>query len=292
MSDQHVSVTFDPEGRTVHVLKGTKIIEAAARAGLTVNTPCGGAGTCGKCRAQVTTGVAPPNFTDHAHFNQVEREHGWRLACQTRIEADCNISVPNASRLTHQHQIVTESATAKTAAASPAIRKTYVELPHPTLEDNAPDLLRLEQAIGPYTVQGRDVAQITTQLRQCDFRGTAVLLGNRLIDFEPEDTTSRCFGVAFDIGTTTLVGLLLNLRDGSEMAVTSRLNPQVTYGDDVLARIQYASAGTDALGTLHNVVLQAIHAMITDLCKQAKVSAQHVYQITVAGNTTMEHLLC
>jgi len=292
MSDQQVRVTFQPEGRAAHVLKDTKIIEVSARAGLTINTPCGGAGTCGKCRVQMTTGAAPHGPSDRDHFNEAELAQGWRLACQTAVQSDSTVSVPDASRLTGQHQIITESVTDGATALSPAIRKVYVELPAPTMEDNTPDLIRLEQAIGPFTPHAWVVRHISKRLRACHFKGTAVLAGDRLIDFESGDTTAQCFGAAFDIGTTTLVGSLVNLTNGSEVGVTSHLNPQVTFGDDVLARIQVASAGEDALNTLHDTIVQAIRQMVTELCKTANIQSQHLYEIVVAGNTTMEHLLC
>ncbi len=291
MPDQPVRITFQPEGRTAHVLKDTKVIEASARAGLTINTPCGGAGTCGKCRIQVTSGAPEPGPSDKAHFNEAALEQGWRLACHTALQADSTVAVPETSRLTGQHQIITESATPGAAAISPMIRKVYVELPAPTMEDNTPDLVRLAQAVGPFTPHTSALLQISQRLRTCHFKGTAVLADNRLIDFEPGDTTAQCYGLAFDIGTTTLVGLLLDLTNGTEVAVTSHLNPQVASGDDVLARIQYASTGPEALGTLHEAILGAMRQMIDDLCERADVPAQHLYEIVIAGNTTMEHLL-
>ena len=292
MSDQQVHVTFQPEGRVAHVLKDTKIIEVSARAGLTINTPCGGAGTCGKCRVQMITGADRPGPSDITHLNHVELEQGWRLACQTAVQADSRVSVPGTSRLLGQHQIITESMTDGPTAVAPTIRKVYVELPAPTMEDNTPDLLRLEQATGPFTPHASVVRHISQRLREGHFKGTAVLAGDCLIDFEPGDTTAQCFGVALDIGTTTLVGSLVNLTNGSELGVTSQLNPQVTFGDDVLARIQFASAGADALNTLHDGMLQAIREMITDLCAEADIQSQHLYEVVIAGNTTMEHLLC
>ncbi|MCP4452452.1 MAG: 2Fe-2S iron-sulfur cluster binding domain-containing protein, partial [Planctomycetes bacterium] len=235
MPDQPVRITFEPEERTAHVLKDTKIIEASARAGLTINTPCGGAGTCGKCRVQMTTGATEPGPSDRAHFNETALAQGWRLACQTALQADSTVAVPETSRLSGQHQIITESMTTGVAAVSPTVRKIYVELPVPTMEDNAPDLIRLERAIGPFTPHASVLQHISAKLRACLSKGTAVLAGECLIDFEPGDTTGQCYGLAFDIGTTTLVGGLLDLTDGRELAVTSHLNPQVSSGDDVLA---------------------------------------------------------
>ena len=292
MSDQQVRVTFQPSGRAVYVLKGTKLLEAGARAGLTINTPCGGEGICGKCRVQVTAGACPAGPNDKTHFSPESLEQGWRLACQTAVQSDSIVFVPDASRLAGQHQIKTDSADSETPEICPAFRKTYIELPNPTMEDNLPDLLRLEHAIGPFIPHTAVLRHISQTLRQCDFKGTAVLAGGRLIDFEPGDTTTQSFGIAFDIGTTTLVGLLLDLTNGTELAVKSQVNPQVAFGDDVLARIQYASTGADALDKLNQSILQAIQAMIVSLCEQANIPSHHVYEITIAGNTTMEHLLC
>jgi len=292
MSDNQVRITFQPSGRTAYVLKGTKLIEAGARAGLSINTPCGSSGTCGNCRVQVTTGATAPGSGERTHFSAKERDEGWRLACQTAVQTDSVVLVPETSRLAGSHQIKTDSTESDTTEVSPAVRKVYVELPIPSMEDNTPDLVRLERAIGPFTPHTSVLRHVSRQLRQCDFKGTVVLAGNRLIDFEPGDTTGSCYGIAFDIGTTTLVGLLLDLTNGQEIGVTSQVNPQVAFGDDVLARIQYASKGAHALNKLNQTIVQAIHEMITCLCEQAGIPSHHVYEVTIAGNTTMEHLLC
>jgi len=292
MAEQQIRITFQPSGRSVFVLSGTKIIEAAARVGLTINTPCGGAGTCGKCQVKITTGAQEPSETDKHVFDEDQLQQGWRLACQTPIHTETVVYIPESSRLVSQHKIVVESKTEEPTEILPSVRKLYVELPTPTMEDNSADLLRLEEAIGIFKADLNQLRNLPKLLRQYNYKGTAVLTDHHLIGFEPGDTTSQCYGIAFDIGTTTIVGSLVNLCDGSELAITSQMNPQVTFGDDVLSRIQHSSSCPDCLDELHNSIKAAIAEMIDNLCQQADINREHIYEVAFAGNTTMEHLLC
>ncbi len=173
----------------------------------------------------------------------------------------------------------------------PAVRKQYVELAEPSLSDSDADLLRLERATGPVKADLPLLRRLPGLLRSCGFKGTAVLTDHHLVDFEPGDTTDKCYGVAFDIGTTTMVGSLLDLRTGEELAVASAMNPQVSFGDDVVSRIGYASESPDRLEELRSRLVDAIGEMILQLCRDASVSNECVYEAAFAGNTTMEHLL-
>ena len=290
-SDSQVRVTFQPQGRSVSVLPGTSMIEAAALAGLTVDTPCGGAGTCGKCRVQITSGSVEPAAADRQQLSEPELAAGWRLACQTIVRRPTVVHVPTGSLFAGQCQIQEQAQTGAVGELQPAVRKIHVELVPPTLQQEAPDLLRLEQALGPLEADLDVLRDLAGKLRKAGFAGTAVLADGRLIDFEPGDTTGRCFGAAFDIGTTTLVGVLLDLTTGAELAVASGLNPQVHIGDDVLSRIKHAGE-PGGLAELHDAVVGEINALIGRLCAEAGVDRRCVYEITLSGNTTMEHLVC
>jgi len=292
MSEQQFRITLQPSGRSVFVLPETKIIEAAGRAGININTPCGGQGTCGKCQVKITAGIEEPSEADKNVFNEDQLQDGWRLACQTSIHNETVAYIPESSRLVSQHKIVIESQTEEPAEILPSVRKLYVELPEPTMEDNAADLLRLEEAIGRFKTDLKQLCNLPKLFRRYNYKGTAVLTDHQLIDFEPGDTTNQCFGAAFDIGTTTIVGSLINLCDGSELAITSQMNPQVSFGDDVLSRIQHSSSCPDCLDELHNSIKAAVSEMIDNLCQQADINREHIYEVAFAGNTTMEHLLC
>ena len=291
MSTQQLRVTFQPSGRSVFVLYGTKMLEAAGRAGLTIQTPCGGGGTCGKCRVRVVSGACDATPTEQQGLSADELAAGWRLACQTRVCSQTVVDVPDSSLFASQQRILTDSAAAR-GELRPAVRKRYVELSEPSLADCDSDLERLQGAVGPFKADLSLIRRVGRLLRRNGFKGTAVLTDNTLIDFEPGDTTGACYGVAFDIGTTTLAATLLDLCGGSELAVASRMNPQVSFGDDVLSRIQHASNSPENLEQLRECIANAIDGLIEELCLQASVPRQSVYEIALAGNTTMQHLLC
>jgi uncharacterized 2Fe-2S/4Fe-4S cluster protein (DUF4445 family) len=227
MTPQQIKVTFQPQDRTVYVLAGAKIIEAAAIAGIIINTPCGGSGTCGKCRVKIISPQTVPTKADKKNLKGDELKENYRLACQNAVLQDSVIEIPQSSLLLGLDKIVVDSN---------------------ILQEIIPD-------------------------RRC-------------VDVD------KCFAVAVDVGTTTIAASLVNLKDGDEIAVTGNLNPQISFGDDVISRIKHASSGQKALAELQKSVIRQINAMIGGLCKQGKVDKQHIYEIAIAGNTTMEHLVC
>jgi uncharacterized 2Fe-2S/4Fe-4S cluster protein (DUF4445 family) len=305
MREAELPVTFQPSGRAVFVLPGTRIFEAAVSAGLIVDSPCGGEGICGKCRVRVITGGNGPTPAEQQTFSAEELHDGWRLACQSTIESPSRIEIPDASLLMARHQqicVANETPALATSADDPPIRKQYVELPQPIRGSDEPDLLRLEMAIGPFAADLGLIRELPRVLRKQEFCGTAVLArsvgaspqpanSQYLIDFELGNTGGAVYSVAVDIGTTTLAAQLLDVRSGGELAVASRLNPQTRYGDDVLSRILFARDNPDGLRILHETILDAVREMLVELCASAGMGREHIYEITFAGNTTMQHLL-
>jgi uncharacterized 2Fe-2S/4Fe-4S cluster protein (DUF4445 family) len=258
-----------------------------------LNQPCGGRGTCRKCGVRLVSGGGQGTAADQKAFSPEELAAGWRLACQTSVRGPMTVDLPQSALLPSFHQILTAATTRESPAMlDPAARKQYVELPLPSLEDDASDTARLERALGPLRVDLDLLRELPNRLRECGFHGTAVISGDELIDFEPLDTRSDLLAVATDIGTTTLVGALLDLRTGGELAVTSRLNPQRRFGDDVLSRIAHASRGGEQLKELSEAVVGAVDEMIGELCAQTGVERRRIYDLTFAGNTTMQQLLC
>ena len=289
--DHQSRVTFEPHGRAVFVMTGTKVVEAAGLGGLTIDTPCGGAATCGKCRVRIRGSISLPTAEERRLLTETEITDGWRLACQSGVCGECIVEVPDSSLFAGKHQILQDAQTGSAGEVLPAVRKQYVRLPVPTLDSDAPDLLRLQAALGPVEAGLDVIRQLGRRLREGGFAGTAVLTDHQLIDFEPGDTTGRCHGAAFDIGTTTVVGALLDLISGQEVAIDSAMNSQVRFGDDVLSRIKLGSdpAGLEALRA---EIIQTVEAILGRLCAQAGVGRREIYEITFAGNTTMQHLLC
>jgi uncharacterized 2Fe-2S/4Fe-4S cluster protein (DUF4445 family) len=303
MRDTEVLVCFRPSGAEAYVLPGTRIVEAAAEAGVVLDVPCGGEGLCGKCRVKVASGGGDPTPVERDRFSADELRAGWRLACQSQVGGPMEVVVPPASTAAAEPQIEKGSGVfsadatggdAQQRLPTPLVRKLFVELAAPTRGDDLPDLLRLERAVGGgrLEIDLSLLREISGRLREADFRGTAVLADGRLLDFEPGHTEADAFAVALDLGTTTLVAELLDLGTGARWAVDARLNPQVRFGDDVLSRILYAREAPNGLGQLRETVASAIDEMIGELCRQAGVARDRIYALTVSGNTTMQQLLC
>ncbi len=292
MQEREVAVTVEPLGKTVHVLQYTRLVEALAEAGVTIDQPCGGEGTCGKCRVRMKEGACEATQVDAECFSAEELGQGWRLACQAVIEEPAVIEVPETSLLPSQQNILVESADGVSVVADPALQKRYVELAPPTSEDDTADVLRLEAVTGPLEADIDTLRLLPGRLRENHFRGTVVTSDDELIDFEAGNTEGECCAVAVDLGTTTLGALLLDLPSGGQRAVTSRTNPQTSLGDDVLSRILHAREHPEGLHELHRIIVEAIDEMVGQLADEAGIRRDRIYKLTISGNTTMQQLFC
>jgi len=291
MREAEIPVTFQPSGKTVYVLSGTRLMEAAVRAGLALEMPCGGEGTCGKCRVVVRDGAGPPTAAERRALTDAELDRGVRQACQSVAIRPTTVEVPPASLLATSHKILAHSQALAAGPTDPAISKRYVELPPPDRDHDEADLSRLQHALGALRADLDLLRALPGRLRENEFRGTAVLLDGELIDFEPGNTESEAYAVAVDVGTTTLVAMLVDVNTGEERALAARLNPQTAFGDDVLSRILHVQEGPDGLGELHRAITEAVDEMIGELTDQAGVPRTCIYEVTFSGNTTMQQLL-
>jgi len=287
-------VTFQPEGRNVFVLRGTKIVEAAGQAGIILNTPCGGEGTCGKCRVEVLGSAPEPTGAERRHLSEEQLSGGLRLACQAVVDRDMVVSVPEETRFFEQ--VILTEGKVHAYHHAPNVRKRHFELPEPTVEDLRSDVDRLTEALAeegqePPKVDLWLARQLPELLRSEGFTGTAVLQGNQVQCLERGDTTGSIWGVAFDVGTTTIVGTLVDLASGRQRAVASRTNPQVHFGDDVVSRIRFAEASPGGLAELHKRLVACLNDILLELTNNAGVELEDVYEATVVGNTTMMHTL-
>jgi uncharacterized 2Fe-2S/4Fe-4S cluster protein (DUF4445 family) len=292
MSETEVSIKFQPSGRTVSVPKGIRYLQAAARAGVTIETPCGGHGTCGKCKVRIVTGAPRATETEKRLLNPEEVAEEIRLACQAKVTGSCTVEIPEASLSASLHQILGgDGGRVQVDVSDSPVRKCRVELPPPHRGDAASDLERLQRVLGEFQVDVSLLRDLPRRLREAHWCGAAVIHDSTLMDFEAGDTTSACLGAAFDVGTTTVVGTLLDLQTGEQRAAVSRMNPQTRFGDDVLSRILYASQQENGARRLQEVVVAEVNDMLGDLAGQAGVGTERVYDITFSGNTTMLHLL-
>jgi len=289
--EKEVKVVFEPAGRTVHVLPGTVMLEAAARAGFIIHSPCGGAGKCGKCVVRIQVGKCPPTAPETAALGDTRIAEGWRMACQSRITGPVTVEIPESSLFQAQQQILTQNAGGD-LHLQPRVRKHYVELPLPAQHDASADLDRLRAAIGPFQANLAAVRELPVALRSSGFKATAVLVDDELIGVEAGDTSAACFGIAFDIGSTTLVGTLVNLVTGADIAVAARVNPQTSFGDDVISRIQKCRTDPKGLAQLQTAVLDGVNKIVDELLRKSALDRSRVYEVVFAGNTTMQEILC
>ncbi|HEY0831103.1 MAG TPA: ASKHA domain-containing protein [Candidatus Dormibacteraeota bacterium] len=291
MIQRKLEVHYLPYDRTTRVPPGTTLFSAAHWIGLPIDSTCGGRGTCGKCKVRVVTGRPDAEGPDHRLLRPAEIEDGWRLSCQARIYEDMTCEVPQLLR-------VPKAATmglGRLVILDPNVRKVYFELAEPSMEDQRSDIARLKDALteeGHDMVVGVQVLRTLPQVfREAEFRVTAVLAGEYLVAVEPGDTTEQCFGVAFDVGTTTLVGTLMNLRTGMAASVLSTLNGQAPFGADVISRISHGMNGPEAIVELRDAVVSTMNAVLDDLYAETGVSPMQTYEALVVGNVTMLHLL-
>ena len=294
MERETYRVTFQPDGRSVFALRGTKLVEAAGQAGIILNQPCGGEGTCGKCRVEVQHNAPEPTPSDRRLLDPAKVADGWRLACQLTVTGDMVVSIPQETRFFEQ--IVLTEGKGRKYPFNPNLRKRYVTVAKATVEDQRSHLDRLKAAIGEDDVQAElPVVRALAGLIQDEERAlTVVLEGDEIQWLEEADTTRSLWGVAFDIGTTTLVGTLMDLTDESHVGrqfVASRTNPQIHFGDDVVSRITYIGQNADGLDKLRKRLLGSLQEMILELCAQAGIEPEAIYEATAVGNTTMTHIL-
>lgn len=292
-----LKVVFQPEGRTTYVLPGTSIIEAAGEAGIVIGTPCGGKGTCGKCRVEISRNAPAPTSLDKKHFNKDELARGARLACQTQINSEIVINVPSASRFYEQK--ILEAGEWRDVEHEPMVKPVHIQLPHPTIEDQRSDCDRLLDGLAEngICVEGCPaitlpvIRRLPAAVREKGYDLTAILADSEIIDVLPGHVTGHCYGVAFDIGTTTVVGMLVCLDEKRPIQVAARTNPQVRFGDDVVSRIEHAQNTDNGLRELQESIVGCLNTIITELCKKADINREKIYEAVIAGNTTMSHLL-
>lgn len=288
MSD--IRVTFQPSGRAVHVQSGATIREAASLAGIPIDFPCGGQGSCGKCRVRLSPAPKTTTSSESRLISPEDLANGYRLACQCHVSGQSIIEVPEHSLLGRSYQILESAGPERERDGVMPLRLVQFALPEPTLEDDIADFSRLQRELGPLQADVSVMRTIGKRLRDQEFRGTAVIAGNRLLDIVPADASTAAIA-AFDIGTTTVVATLHDAATGTQLARASAINPQTSFGDDVLARITRACDNDSGLLQLHNAIIGAINDMLAAMAGDAGIETANIYEISFAGNTTMQHLL-
>jgi uncharacterized 2Fe-2S/4Fe-4S cluster protein (DUF4445 family) len=285
------TVTFRPGNRSVVVREHVTALEAATAAGIPLQTPCGGQGRCGKCLVRVGGALEGPTAVEQRVLTEEQLAEGWRLACQARIAGDAEVTVPESSLLA-EHRIMVEGAE-REIEVRPNVAKIALQLPHPSAEDPQADLTRVLDALGGKVRPPDRLAPLQSLpavLRDSQFHVTAVAADGVLLAVEPGDTSENTYGLAVDVGTTTVVAYLCHLPSGKCVTIASDLNSQAQYGDDIISRIQVANSAGDGLAALSRAVVTVINDLVERTCREAGISEDAIYELTVVGNTCMGHL--
>ncbi|MPZ85806.1 MAG: DUF4445 domain-containing protein [Actinophytocola sp.] len=282
-----VRISFTPNDREVRVPAGVTVFDAASWHGIAIDSTCGGHGTCRKCRVRID-GPVEVSTSDPRAFSPDELAAGWRLACLAQASADLAVEVPpmvtrpKAATVGVGRQVILR----------PAVQKRCVTLTEPSLADQQSDVERLLAALDDLSlsVDLLAVRHLPKALRDNDFTVTAVVVDDRLVDVEPGDTSGERYGIAFDLGTTTVVATLLDLSTGTPSAVASMLNAQQPFGADVITRISATMLDPAALDRLTARAHETLSTLAAEVCAEAGVDPLRVYEIALAGNATMTQL--
>ena len=290
-------VTFQPSGVRGEVLEGTTILDASRELGVGIESLCGGIKACGKCKVKLVEGRLFPFMEEESKFiTEAEKTDGYRLGCAAQIKGDVLVFVPEESLA--GKQVVRKAATERAIELNPGIHLYYVELSPPSFQDLRGDLDRLKKELSekyhlsPLDIDYHVLLKLPRVLRQANWNVTAVIwMEKEILDVKP-GRVEDAYGVAIDVGTTTVAAYLCNLRSGEVMATGSMMNPQISYGEDVMSRISYVVANPeDGLEKMNQLIVDGLNRLTRDVTEKCHLSPEDILELTFVGNTVMHHLL-
>jgi uncharacterized 2Fe-2S/4Fe-4S cluster protein (DUF4445 family) len=295
------TVSFAPWEIDVAVEAGTTILAAAEDAGVGIEALCGGNGLCGTCAVHVEDAgpaLSPVDPDEKDVLDPEELEAGTRLGCRATVQGDVSVFVPPASR--SEGEIVMTGGREIDFEHDPAIRRHHLAVAQPTLTDTLPDRERViegletEYGLGITDIDMAALTTLPSTLREGEadgkFRLTATVYGGSEILGIDSGRSGHAYGLAIDVGTTTLAIYLLDLQTGEQLAVDSKINPQSTHGGDIISRVQYTRQEADGKAELQGEIVGAINESIATVAATAGIDAADIYEAVFVGNTAMHHL--
>jgi uncharacterized 2Fe-2S/4Fe-4S cluster protein (DUF4445 family) len=293
----HIRLTT---GKTLEISEGESLLQALKRQGVYLVSSCGGKGICGKCRVRLIEGGYRIESTGKLESCEIDR--GIVLACQTFSEGNITIDIPKESILVIGDKIalsksgdLLELLNSFGVEIYPLVRQITLDLPPPTINDNISDIERLKRALEEKGLIGmrfihRFVTSMSDALRNADWKITCgYTVSNDVVYISHSEKKKERYGIAVDIGTTTLVIYLVNLTDGRLIDTGSTYNSQMRYGDDVITRIIYATE-SGGLEELRDSVVSDINNLLVSLQERHNIRREDIESSVIAGNTTMTHI--
>jgi len=298
-----LKITFLPDKKNIEVNQGTTALEALERAGINIDTPCGGKGICGKCKILINTGITTATPIEEELLSEEEIKKGFRLACQAKLFKDTIIEVPSEIRLDFKgvfssnlkgdiHRIK------KNFALDSNLKKVFLGLEKPSLDDQRSDWERIKDGLSLKKIENISnlkislpiLKKIPLLIRKADFKITVTIFNDEIMDLESDNTAKKSYGMAFDIGTTTVVGYLIDLGSGEELSAVAKTNPQIIHGDDVISRIGFTQQPKGGLEKLQKEIVITLNEIIRETTQKAEIDKNNIYETVIVGNTCMHHL--
>jgi uncharacterized 2Fe-2S/4Fe-4S cluster protein (DUF4445 family) len=301
-------IIFTPSGRRGHVLAGTTVLDAARTLGVDIDSVCGGRGICGRCQVTPTTGtfqkhgitsraehLSPPGELEAEYRRTKGMAADRRLGCTATINGDCLVDVPQESQV--HRQVVRKGLDVRVFEIDPVVRLHYVEVTRPELASPSGDLIRLYEALErEWGLTGLEsdlhvVRALQPALARGDFRVTVAVHEGRTLTAIWQGYHEEVYGVAIDVGSTTIAGHLAKLSDGEVLASAGVMNPQIRFGEDLMSRVSYAMLHPEGAGEMTRAVRAELKSLVTGLAKDAGIDRAEILELAFVGNPIMHHLL-
>lgn len=296
-------VTFLPDNIGITVEEGTNLLETAREAGIEIGSPCGGNGTCGKCAVRITGGTY--QVRNDFHLSEDLKASGYVLSCEICVEDDLAVEIPAQSRMTKHKVELSEKRSGEREyfarhAMNPVCGKYRLTLSKPDLADSMNDLDRVRMAlkrdwdIADATISLKCLRELPSAIRQGSFEITVTVVryngACEIIGVEPGKASKPAYGTAVDIGTTTVVAVLLDTETGELVDQEGSYNKQASYGSDVISRIIYGEENPEGLETLQKTVTKTVNELLEAILKRNGLSPEDISAMVCGGNTVMTHL--
>jgi len=287
-------IKFEPLGLSGRCRADESLLACAHKAGIGIISLCGGKGNCQSCRIQLLEGTASrPTTSELKTYSRQEIKEGWRLACQTYPTSDGKVGIPPTS-LTTTQRVQTEGQEVG-VKPEPVVVPYPVKLKTPSLTDAQADADRLLKALNRQhrlrcdSIDIGALSQLSPKLRSWGWQCRASVRGEEVVAFGP--WPSRQLGLAIDLGTSKISGYLIDLDSGQTLAAQGVSNPQISYGEDIISRISYATQSAAKATQLQRLVVRALNKLASDLCAVTKAKVGEIVDAVLVGNTAMHHLL-
>jgi len=307
MTDQPL-IVFTPSGKRGRFPRGTPVLQAARQLGVDIDSVCGGRAICGRCQVTVGRGefakhgirsspesLGPVTATEIRYAERKTLAPGRRLSCQATLEADALIDVPEDSQV--HKQVVRKRAEVRQIDLDPILRLHYVEVAEPDMHDARGDFERLKEALGDQwgladlTIDLPTLRALQGKLRQGNWTLTACVHDQKRIIATRPGFHDKAYGIAVDVGSTTIAAHLCDLQSGEVLASSGMMNPQIRFGEDLMSRVSYVMMHKGGEVEMTDAVRGTLNALFGQLVAEAMIDARDIFELTFVGNPVMHHLL-